>query len=245
MKGQVIVITGASSGIGEATAISLAKKGAKIVLGARRKERLEDIAGNITKMGGQAVFYQTDVTSRSDVEGLAAFTIEKFGQIDVWINNAGIMQLSFLDKLKVDEWDRMIDVNVKGVLYGIAADLPVMEKEKGGHIINISSVAGRRVGIAGSVYSGTKFAVRAITEGLRQELSPRFNIRTTLISPGSVETELRETISDKDALKMLNEREIESRLQPEDIVNAIVYTIQQPDYASVNEVIIHPTTQRG
>ncbi|WP_319592817.1 SDR family oxidoreductase [Salicibibacter halophilus] len=239
------MITGASSGIGEATAISLAKKGAKIVLGARRKERLEDIAGNITKMGGQAVFYQTDVTSRSDVEGLAAFTIEKFGQIDVWINNAGIMQLSFLDKLKVDEWDRMIDVNVKGVLYGIAADLPVMEKEKGGHIINISSVAGRRVGIAGSVYSGTKFAVRAITEGLRQELSPRFNIRTTLISPGSVETELRETISDKDALKMLNEREIESRLQPEDIVNAIVYTIQQPDYASVNEVIIHPTTQRG
>lgn len=244
LKDLVVVITGASSGIGEAAAAALAKRGAKVVLAARRTERLENVVKTIEQDGGTASFCKTDVTSRSDVYNLAQFAVDKYGRIDVWINNAGIMPLSFLDKRKVDEWERMVDVNIKGVLYGIAAAIPIMEEQKSGHIINVSSVAGHVVGLGSAVYSGTKFAVRAITEGLRLELSRKSGIRTTIISPGSVETELRNTITDPDALRMLDKRQIEKRMEAEDIANAIVYAIEQPDHVSVNEILIRPTTQR-
>lgn len=244
LNGQVAVLTGASSGIGEATAIALGEKGAKVVLAARREERLKEIAEKIKVLGGEAVFCQTDVTSRDDMQRLANVALEQFGTVDVWINNAGIMPLSFLDKLKVDEWERMVDVNIKGVLYGVAAVLPVMMKQKHGHVVNVASLAAHSVGLTTSVYSGTKFAVHAITEGLRQELSPRSNIRTTLISPGAVNTELRGTITDEHALTLLTRNEMKNRLEPKDIANAIVYALEQPEYVSVSEIVIRPTEQR-
>ena len=242
---RVIVITGASSGIGEAAAISAAEKGAKVVLSARRVERLKETVERIQNNGGDAAYCQTDVTSRKEVQALADFAFSQFGAIDVWVNNAGVMPLSFLNKLKVDEWDQMIDVNVKGVLYGIAAAIPVMEKQQRGHIINVSSVAGHRVGLAGAVYSGTKYAVRAITEGLRQELSPTANIRTTIISPGSVRTELRNTITDEDAIEVLEKRATDTPLEAKNIADAIMYAIEQPENVNVNEILIRPTSQRS
>lgn len=248
MKDKVIVITGASSGIGEATAQAAAEKGAKVVLAARRIERLEETVKRIREQGGAAVSFQTDVASQEDVQALADFTVSEFGTIDVWVNNAGIMPLSFLDKLKVDEWEKMIDVNIKGVLYGIAAAIPVMEKQKSGHIINVSSVAGHRIGLGGAVYSGTKFAVRAISEGLRQELSPKANIRSTIISPGAVKTELRHTITDEDALNILKKRVASTNeipLESKNIADAIIYAIEQPEGVSINEIIVRPTLQRA
>ncbi|MCY0902706.1 MAG: SDR family oxidoreductase [Firmicutes bacterium] len=240
---QVVVITGASSGIGEATAIRLASAGARVVLSARRVDRLRETVQKITESGGTACYLPADVASMSDVQALADFAVETYGTIDVWVNNAGLMPLSFLNKRKVDEWDQMIDVNIKGVLYGIAAAVPIMEAQKSGHIINVSSVAGHRVGMAGAVYSGTKFAVRAITEGLRMELSPTSNIRATIISPGLVETELLTTITDEDALSALKSRATSDALQAEDIANAIYYAIEQPARVSVNEILIRPTKQ--
>ena len=207
MKGKVLVITGASSGIGEAAAKKAAKEGAKVVLAARRADRLDNITEQIQQDGGEAVYLQTDVTSYEEMKRLADFAVEKYGTFHVWINNAGLMPLSFINKLKVDEWEKMVDVNIKGVLYGIAAAVPVMEHQREGHIINVASVAGHRVGLGGAVYSGTKFAVRAITEGLRQELSPTANIKATIISPGSVATELRQTITDEEALNYLSNRD--------------------------------------
>lgn len=245
IEGKIVVITGASSGIGQATAEKLASQGAKVVLTARRKERLEETIQRIKQAGGEALAYPADVTSLEEMQALVNFTLENYHRIDVWVNNAGLMPLSFLNKLKVDEWNRMVDVNIKGVLNGIAATLPSMEKQKQGHIINVSSVAGHRVGMAGAVYSGTKFAVRAITEGLRQELSPTSNIRATIISPGLVETELLETITDEDAIEALKARADGKSLKSEDIANAIAYAVDQPEWASVNEIIIRPTTQRS
>ncbi|MCQ6281664.1 SDR family oxidoreductase [Bacillus sp. EB600] len=244
LKEKVIVITGASSGIGEATALSLAEKGAKVVLAARRKYRLKEITEKIKLNGGSAIYFETDVTSHSNVQKLSEFTIEKFGKIDVWVNNAGIMPLSFLNKLKIDEWNQMIDVNIKGVLYGIAAAIPIMEKQGNGHIINVSSVAGYSVGMTGAVYSGTKFAVRAITEGLRLELSSRSNIRTTVIYPGSVESDLNNNITDKDALNLISKNPSPNKLEGTDIANSIIYAIEQPDNVSVNEILIRPTWQK-
>lgn len=243
LKDRVVVITGASSGIGEATALAVASKGAKVVLSARREGRLIETVQTIHNSGGQGTYLKTDVTSYNEVQALADFAIKEFGRIDVWVNNAGVMPLSFVNKLKVEEWDQMIDVNIKGVLYGIAAAVPVMEKQESGHIINVSSVAGHRVGVGGAVYSGTKFAVRAITEGLRQELSPSANIRTTIISPGIVETELQQTITDTDALNALKQRATNAPLEPKNIADAILYAIEQPDSVSINEILIRPTSQ--
>lgn len=240
---KVVVITGASSGIGQAAAVRLAQAGAKIVLSARRSDRLQTTVHEIVEAGGSAVYFAADVTSMADMQALADFAVETFGRIDVWVNNAGLMPLSYLNKRKIDEWDTMIDVNIKGVLYGIAAAVPIMEGQGRGHIINISSVAGHRVGMAGAVYSGTKFAVRAITEGLRMELSPTSRIRATVISPGLVETELLSTITDEDALRALKSRIAGEALRPEDIANAIAYAVDQPERASVNEILIRPTTQ--
>lgn len=241
IQGKVIVITGASSGFGEATATALAEKGAKVVLAARREDRLKILTGSIQRSGGEAAYCQSDVTSREQMKALADFAVKQFGTIDVWINNAGIMPLSFFDKLRVDEWDQVIDINIKGVLYGIAAALPVMTEHKRGHIINISSMAGQKVGLGIGVYSATKFAVNAITEGLRMELSPRSNIRATVITPGAANTELRNTITDPDVLRMLDSRPIQDRLEAKDIANAIVYAIEQPEYVSVSHVIVRPT----
>src|SRR5699024_2013780 len=202
---KVIVITGASSGLGEATARHLAACGASVVLGARRSERIETLASELTNAGYKAKAVTTDVTDKAQVKHLVDAAVETYGRIDVLVNNAGLMPLAPLERLKVDEWDRMIDVNLKGTLYGIAAALPHMQAQKSGHIINVSSVAGHKVGPGGSVYSATKFAVRALSEGLRQEVKP-YNIRTTVISPGAVATELLEQISEQDVLEQIRER---------------------------------------
>lgn len=194
IQDKVVIITGASSGIGEATANELASKGAKLVLAARREDRLKKLHEEIEKNGGKAGYKVTDVASNEQMEELAQYALSEFGKIDVMVNNAGVMPLSLLIEKKVNEWNTMIDVNLKGVLYGIAAVLPSMRERKSGHIINVSSIAGHLVGPATAVYSATKFAVRALTEGLRQEEAAN-NIRTTIISPGSVASELPDTIS--------------------------------------------------
>lgn len=197
IKNKVIVITGASSGMGEAAARHLATEGAKIVVAARRAERINALVESITQNGGTAIAVPTDVTSKEAMQKLIDTAVSTYGRIDVLINNAGVMPLSPLEHGKTDEWDHMIDVNLKGVLYGIAAALPYMKEQKSGHIINTASVAGHLVFPTASVYCATKFAVRAVTEGLRKEVKP-YNIRATILSPGAVATELLEHISDKD-----------------------------------------------
>jgi NADP-dependent 3-hydroxy acid dehydrogenase YdfG len=240
VKGKVVAITGASSGIGEAVAHGLAAAGAKVVLGARRLDRLEAIAAGIRKSGGEAEIQAIDVSKREDLTRLVKVAQDRFGRLDVLIGNAGLMPLSPLDDLRVDEWDRMIDVNIKGVLYGIAAALPVFRAQGNGHFINVSSVAGHRVSQSGAVYSGTKFAVRAISEGLRQEAGDK--IRVTIISPGAVESELAETITNS----RVKERILEYRkmAMPADaIAAAVAYAIGQPANVDVNEILIRPTAQ--
>ncbi|MFZ3577612.1 SDR family oxidoreductase [Virgibacillus sp. DJP39] len=241
VKGKVIIITGASSGIGAATALKFAGEGAKVVLAARREERLIQLKQKIEQEGGEAVIKVTDVTSYEDMQELATFTIKTYGQVDVMFNNAGLMPLSFMDKLKVDEWDRMIDVNVKGVLYGIAAVLPYMQQRDSGHIITTSSVAGHGVFPSGTVYCGTKFAARIFMEGLSKELA-QTNIKTTSISPGVVETELADFITDQDIKPKFEDPNLPS-ITGEDIANAVYYAVSQPASVAVNEVIIRPTNQ--
>jgi NADP-dependent 3-hydroxy acid dehydrogenase YdfG len=240
IKGKVVAITGASSGIGEAAARSLAAAGAKVVLGARRLDRLEAIAAGIHKGGGEAELQATDVSKREDLTRLVKKAQERFGRLDVLIGNAGLMPLSPLDDLRVDEWDRMIDVNIKGVLYGIAAALPVFRAQGGGHFINVSSVAGHRVSPTTAVYSATKYAVRAISEGLRQEAGDK--IRVTIISPGAVESELAETISNADVKKRIVDYR-KMAIPAEAIAAAMAYAIGQPANVDVNEILIRPTAQ--
>jgi NADP-dependent 3-hydroxy acid dehydrogenase YdfG len=242
IQDKVVIISGASSGIGEAAAKELSAKGAKLVLAARREDRLQKLQQEIEKNGGKAVYKVTDVTSHAQMEELAAYALKAFGKIDVLINNAGVMPNSFLYKKKIDEWDRMIDVNIKGVLYGIAAVLPSMRERKEGHIINVSSVAGHVVGVGSSVYASTKFAVRAITEGLRKEESVGSNIRTTIISPGAVTTELTESITDLD-LKPGVEEIYKGAIEADSIARAIAFAIEQPSDVAINEMIIRPTRQ--
>ena len=242
IRGKVVVITGASSGIGESTARLLAEEGAKVVLGARRKDRIDAVVQEITARGGSALGFQTDVTERGDVEALAKGAVDKHGRIDVIVNNAGIMPIAPVAALKVEEWDRMIDVNLKGLLYGVAAVLPIMQKQKQGHIINIASVAGFKVfAPGGTVYSATKFAVRAVTEGLRIELKAD-NIRCTMISPGAVATEIPEDSSEEATRKNLREFYIIA-LPAESIARAIAYAIEQPVEVEIDEVVIRPTAQ--
>jgi NADP-dependent 3-hydroxy acid dehydrogenase YdfG len=241
VAGKVVVITGASSGIGEATARLLARHGARLVIGARRVERLAALVSDMRAAGGTAEYQAVDVTQREQVESLVNLARRSYGRVDVMINNAGIMPLSPLEQLKVDEWERMIDVNIKGVLYGIAAALPIMREQKSGHFVNISSLAGHRVMPTGAVYSGTKFAVRAISEGLRQEVRP--DIRVTVISPGAVESELAETISDAETRKMVEEFRA-TAIPADAIARAIVFAIEQPDNIDVSEMIVQPTGER-
>lgn len=234
---KVIVITGASSGIGEATARLLGKKGARVVLGARRIDRLERIASDIRAYGGAADVRETDVTKREDVEALVRLAKERFGRLDVVVNNAGLMPLAPLAALRVDEWNRMIDVNIRGVLHGIAAALPIMKGQGYGQFVNVSSVAGRQVFPSATVYCATKFAVHAISEGLRQESK---DIRVTVISPGPTDSELAATTVDEASRAALVE--IRKDLVPADaIARAIVYAIEQPDGVDVNEVVVRPT----
>ncbi|MBD1865733.1 SDR family oxidoreductase [Cyanobacteria bacterium FACHB-471] len=240
VSGKSVIITGASSGIGQATAKLLAEHGAKLMLAARREDRLEKLVAEIESAGGTATYQTVDVTQRNQVEALAKTTLEQYDKIDVLINNAGIMPLSRLDQLKVDEWERTIDINIKGVLYGIAAVLPHMRKAQSGHIINIASVAGHKVYPSSAVYCSTKFAVRAISEGLRQEVGA--HIRSTIISPGAVATELTNSISDPEAAKTINAL-YEMAIQPEAIAQAIRYAIEQPKEVDVNEILIRPTAQ--
>jgi NADP-dependent 3-hydroxy acid dehydrogenase YdfG len=238
VEDKVVIITGASSGIGEATARMLAKNGAKVVLGARRLDRLEAIAKEIHADGGIAEYQALDVTQRDQLVAIAQFAKEKFGRIDVMINNAGVMPLSTLDQLKVDEWDRMIDVNIKGVLYGIAAVLPIMKAQQSGQIINISSIGGHAVSPTAAVYCATKFAVGAISEGLRQEVGG--DIRVTVISPGVTESELANTISDESARKGIQEfRKL--CIPAEAIARSILFAVSQPDDVDVSEMIVRPT----
>ena len=235
IEGKVVVITGASSGLGESTARHLAELGATVVLGARRVDRIDALARELTANGQPALAVQTDVTDRVQVQRLVDAAIARFGRIDVMINNAGLMPHSPLERLKIDDWDRMIDVNLKGVLYGIAAALPPMQAQKSGHIINVSSVAGHKVRPGGAVYAATKHAVRALSEGLRQEVKP-YNIRTTVISPGAVDTELPNSITEPDVAA--NMRKIYEVAVPADaFARAVAYAMGQPDDIDINEIL--------
>jgi NADP-dependent 3-hydroxy acid dehydrogenase YdfG len=243
IKGKVAVITGASSGIGYATALALSKAGAKIAAGARRMDRLESLQREIARTGGEILIYKMDVTKKAECDSFVEATVKKWGAVDVLVNNAGIMPLSFFKNLKVDEWDRMIDVNIKWVLYCTAAVITHMVNKKSGHIVNISSVAGRVVSPAGSVYCATKHAVAALSEGLRQEFSVRSNIRITCIEPGVVATELTNTITDKALDRFVESVKQMEALQSEDIANAILFAVESPAHMNVNEILIRPTTQ--
>ncbi|MEA5621494.1 SDR family oxidoreductase [Nostoc sp. UHCC 0251] len=237
VENKVIVITGASSGIGEATAKLLAQNGANVVLGARRTEKLEAIVKEIRDQGNIAEFKAVDVTDHEDVKAFIHFAKEKFGRVDVIFNNAGVMPLSPMNALKVEEWDTMIDVNIRGVLNGIAAGLPIMEAQGGGQFINTASIAAHMVGPTSAVYSATKYAVWAISDGLRQESK---NIRVTIISPGVVETELGSDITD-DAVKGFLKELRKTALTPQAIAQSVLFAVSQPDDVDVNEIIVRPT----
>ncbi|MFD1775064.1 SDR family oxidoreductase [Paenibacillus rhizophilus] len=241
LENKVVVITGASSGIGEATALLLAERGVKVVLGARGVERLEALATRITNRGGEAIYASTDVKKREDLSRLVTLAVERYGKIDVLVSNAGVMPISPLDDLRVEDWEHMIDVNIKGVLYGIAAALPVFRKQGFGHFVNIASTAGHKTVPNQSVYSGTKFAVRAISEGLRQEAGDK--LRVTIISPGIVQTNFIEGLTDpalRDQLAVIRDK---LAMTPDAIARAIAYAIEQPNDIDVNEIVIRPTAQ--
>ena len=242
IEGKVVVITGASSGLGEAAARMLAAKGAAVVLGARRTDRIEALAGEIGRGGGKALAVETDVIDRAEVQRLVDRAVEAFGRIDVMINNAGLMPQSRFEALKVDEWERMVDVNIKGVLYGIAAALPPMIARKSGHVINVSSIAGHKVGMGSGVYAATKHAVRALSEGLRQEMTPH-NIRVTIISPGAVLTELPGTITDAAAAARVRKLYDEVAIPADSFARAVAFAISQPEDVDINEILFRPTRQ--
>jgi NADP-dependent 3-hydroxy acid dehydrogenase YdfG len=240
IKEKVVVITGASSGIGEATALLLAERGAKVVLGARRSERLEALAARIANVGGEAAYARTDVRLRDDLSNLARLACERYGKLDVLINNAGVGPISPLDDLRVDDWDEMIDVNIKGVLYGIAAALPVFRQQGFGHFVNIASTAGYRIVPNQSVYAGTKFAVRAISEGLRQEAGAK--LRVTIVSPGATESNFTDSVQNSQVRAQLAAY-VAFAMPPDAIARAIAFAIEQPANIDVNEVVVRPTAQ--
>jgi NADP-dependent 3-hydroxy acid dehydrogenase YdfG len=240
IKDKVVVITGASSGLGEATARRLAQEGAKLVLGARRLERLQALAEELS-LGDEAVV-QTDVTDREQVENLVEHAVQTHERVDAIINNAGLMPLSLLEALKVEDWDRTIDVNLKGVLYGIAAALPHMKEQRSGHIINVSSVAGHKVSPGGAVYSATKYGVRVISEALRQEVTP-YNTRTTVISPGAVATELPASVTEPDVAEGVNALYESVAVPADSFANMVAFAMSQPEDVDVNEILYRPTAQ--
>jgi len=242
IEGKVVVITGASSGLGEATARLLSAQGASVVLGARRIDRLRVLADELSRRGGKALAVPTDVVQCDQVKRLVDAAVQTYGRIDVMINNAGLMPQALLERLKIDEWNQMIDVNIKGVLYGIAAALPHMKQQRAGHFINVSSVAGHRVGPGFAVYAATKYAVRALSEGLRQEVKP-YNIRTTVISPGAVATELPNTVTDPQAAERIRKFYAEVAIPAESFARAVAFAMSQPEEVDVNEILFRPTRQ--
>jgi NADP-dependent 3-hydroxy acid dehydrogenase YdfG len=242
IEGKVVVITGASSGLGEAAARRLSAEGATVVLGARREDRIKALADELSSGGANSLAVTTDVTRRADVQRLVDAAVEEFGRVDVMLNNAGLMPNSPLERLKVEDWDRMIDVNIKGVLYGIAAVLPHMRERMAGHIINVSSVAGHKVRPGSAVYSATKHAVRIISEGLRQEMTP-YNIRTTIISPGAVATELADSITEQDIREGVKSFVYDIAVSPEAFARCVAFAISQPDELDINEILFRPTKQ--
>jgi NADP-dependent 3-hydroxy acid dehydrogenase YdfG len=241
IEGKIVAITGASSGIGEAVARHLARAGARVMLGARRLHRLEVVADDIRRAGGDVALQRLDVTSREDVAAFIQVAVARFGRLDVIINNAGIMPLSLVSDLKVDEWDRMVDVNLKGVLYGVAAALPVFRAQGSGHVVNVTSVADRRIVATAAVYSATKYAVRAFSEGLRQEAGA--GIRVTLVAPGATESELAHGISDPELRQAAIEDYRRDLLPADAIARAIAYALDQPPEVDVNELVVRPTAQ--
>ncbi|ACU63152.1 SDR family oxidoreductase [Chitinophaga pinensis] len=241
VTGKVVLITGASSGIGEATALLLAEKGAKVVLGARREDRLQALAARIIAAGGAVIYAVTDVKKRADLTALVSLALAHFGRLDVLINNAGIASLSPMDHVTVDEWDEMIDVNIRGVLHGIAAGLPVFRQQKSGHFINVASTAGLKIIPNMGVYAATKSAVRFISEGLRQEAGP--DLRVTVISPGYTQTELGNGMSNQELRAQTAAGMEKMAIAPGAIAAGILYAIEQPAAVDVNELVIRPTAQ--
>jgi len=240
VEGKVVVITGGSSGLGAETARHLARAGAKVILGARRLDRLQALA---TELGlGSESFVKTDVTQLADIQTLVRHAIETHGRIDVMLNNAGVMPLSPLEMLRVDEWNQTIDVNVKGVLHGIAAALPVMKAQKSGQIINVSSVAGHLVSGGGVVYSASKFAVRAISEGLRKEVKP-YNIRSTILSPGAVDTELPASTKAEGMAQAMQSFYEHNAIPADSFARCVLFAISQPEEVDINEILFRPTRQ--
>lgn len=242
IKGKVVVITGASSGLGEAAARLLSAEGAKVVLGARRVERLKSLADELNRGGGKALAIATDVTHRNQVKTLIGTAVKEFGRVDVMINNAGIMPRAPLERLTIDDWNRTIDVNIKGVLYGVAAALPYMMQQKSGHMIFVSSVAGHKIGPDLAVYAATKHAVRALAEGFRQEVKP-YNIRTTIISPGAVATELPDSVTEADIAEKIRQYYSEIAIPAESFAHAVVFAMSQPEDVDVNEILFRPIRQ--
>jgi NADP-dependent 3-hydroxy acid dehydrogenase YdfG len=241
IDGRVVAVTGASSGIGAATAVLLAARGAKVVLGARRLDRLQALADRIAAAGGDAAWASTDVKRRHDVANLVQLACDRHGKLDVLVNNAGVGRVSLLDDLRVEDWEEMIDVNIKGVLYGIAAALPVFRKQGFGHFVNTASTAGLKTVPTQSVYSGTKFAVRAISEGLRQEAGDK--LRVTIISPGFVRTDFVDGVPDPQLKAQFVETRDRMAIAPEAIARAIVFAIEQPADVDVGEIVVRPTAQ--
>ncbi|WCM23034.1 SDR family oxidoreductase [Paraburkholderia bryophila] len=242
ISGKVIVITGASSGLGQAAARHLSAKGAHVVLGARRADQLRQLADELDRPERRALAVTTDVTVREQVQALVDTAIRHFNRIDVMINNAGVMPLAPIERLNVDEWDRMIDVNLKGVMYGIAAALPHMQRQMSGQFVNVSSVAGHKVMVNGAVYSATKHAVRAVSEGLRQETRP-WNIRTTIVSPGAVDSELKESVTEPDIAQGMRDFYHAVAIPAESFAHAVAFAIGQPEEMDVNEIVFRPTRQ--
>jgi NADP-dependent 3-hydroxy acid dehydrogenase YdfG len=242
IKGKAVVITGASSGLGEAAARLLSAQGASVVLGARRIDRLQALADELSDRGEKALAVATDVTHCNQVKRLVDTAVQKFGRVDVMINNAGIMPRAPLERLTIDDWERTIDINIKGVLYGIAAALPHMKQQKAGHMIFVSSVAGHKVGPDFGVYAATKHAVRVIAEGFRQEVKP-YNIRTTIISPGAVATELPSSVTEPDIAEKIRTYYEDIAIPAESFAQAVVFALNQPEEVDVNEILFRPTRQ--
>jgi NADP-dependent 3-hydroxy acid dehydrogenase YdfG len=241
IKGKVIAVTGASSGIGEAIVKMLSKNGAQVVLGARRKDRLEKIVEEIKEAGGEAAYRVMDVKNREDLTGLVNEAIDKFGKLDVIVNNAGIGQLSRIDDLDIDGWEEMIDINIKGVLYGMAAAIPIFKQQKSGHIVNIISTSGIKIVPMQGVYAGTKNAVRTITEAFRQESNG--DVRITGISPGMVKTEMANGMKNINMKTAIQENMGKIAISPNAIANAVIYAISQPKDVEVSDIVIRPAKQ--
>lgn len=242
ISGKVVVITGASSGLGEAVARRLGGCGAKLVLGARCLDRLEALATEISTAGGDVRILKTDVQKPEQVQALVDYAVDVFSGLDVIINNAGLMAQSTMAARRIEEWEQMIDINIKGVLYGIAAALPVMQAQKYGQIINVASVAGHKVRGSGAVYAATKHAVRVITEGLRQEVKP-YNLRTTIISPGAVDTELPSGTKDPEVASATRSFYDAHALSPDSFADAVLFAMSQPETVDINEILYRPTSQ--